>query len=45
LRQDQIGACAGQGYGSADLTQNVIQTRQLTLNVEFDGSNPVIAER
>ncbi len=29
----------------ANFTQNVIQTRQLTLNVEFEGSNPMIAER
>lgn len=29
----------------ANFTQNVIETRQLTLNVEFEGSNPMIAER
>jgi ABC-2 type transport system permease protein len=29
----------------ADFTQNVIQTRQLALAVEFEGSNPMIAER
>ena len=29
----------------ADFTQNVIQTRQLALDVEFEGSNPMVAQR
>jgi ABC-2 type transport system permease protein len=29
----------------AAFTQNVIQTRQLALDVEFEGSNPVVAQR
>ncbi len=29
----------------ANFTQNVIQTRQLALDVEFEGSNPMVAQR